>query len=88
MDFIFKNYILIIIIVAFLIFAVIGYLVDNAKNGKNKEEGLFTRPNDEVDINLINQNAGEPAASAENVTSAPTIQKEQDDLANLNKKDV
>lgn len=37
-DFIVNNYILIIIIAAFLIFALIGYAVDVSKNGKKQKE--------------------------------------------------
>ena len=85
MDFIVKNYILIIVVVAFIIFALIGYLVDNAKNKSNKEEGLLTKPNDEMDVNLIREDGLTQDGITEDVTSAPVEEAPKDDLANINK---
>lgn len=42
MEFIAKNYFLIIIIAAFLLFALIGYLVDNDKKRKKGENNKST----------------------------------------------
>ena len=79
MDFIVKNYVIIIIVAAFLIFALIGYAVDSMKNRKNKEDAeLLTRPNDDVDINLIRQDniVEEPKEESftEEVTEAPIME--------------
>ncbi len=76
MDFIVKNYVIIVIIAAFLIFALIGYVVDSAKNKKNKEADLLTQPNDEVDINMIKEEQTPEQSFTENVTSAPITEDE------------
>ena len=81
MDFIVNNYLVIIIIAAFLIFALIGYAVDSTKNKKNKEEGLLTKPNDEVDVNMIMQ---EPSDFTEEVTSAPFEDYSEQNQININ----
>lgn len=74
MDFIVKNYVIIIIIVAFIIFALIGYVVDSMKNKDNKEKELLTRPNDDVDVNLIKEDTTEENNSvSEDVTSVPFV---------------
>ena len=65
-DFIVKNYIIIVVIAAFLIFALIGFAVDSAKNKNNKETDLLTKPNDEVDVNMIKE---EPADEISSVTT-------------------
>lgn len=76
MDFIVKNYVIIVIIAAFLIFALIGYVVDSAKNKKNKEADLLTQPNDEIDINMIKEEQTPEQSFTENVTSAPITEDE------------
>ena len=81
MDFIVNNYLVIIIIAAFLIFALIGYAVDSTKNKKNKEEGLLTKPNDEVDVNMIMQ---EPSDFTEEVTSSPIEDYSEQNQININ----
>ncbi len=85
MNFIVKNYLVIIIIVAFGVFALIGYLVDNAKNKNNKEEGLLTKPNDEVDISLIREDGLNDEVDSTNVEQTIAPETEVDDLANINK---
>lgn len=85
MDFIVKNYILIIIIAAFLIFALIGYLVDSAKNKGKKEEGLLTKPNDEIDVNLIREDGLTEDVTSAPVEVTPVEEAPNDDLANINK---
>lgn len=81
-DFIVKNYVLIIVIAAFLIFALIGYAVDSTKNKKNKESDLLTKPNDdsEVDVNMIKE---EPSYT-EDVTSAPVMEEQPNNSTNMN----
>lgn len=54
-NFIVNNYFIIIIIGAFLIFALIGYAVDTTKNRKNKESELLTEPNDDDNLNKIKE---------------------------------
>lgn len=46
-DFILNNYTIIIIVAAFLLFALIGFLVDQSKNSKDKESKILTETNDE-----------------------------------------
>ncbi len=82
MDFIVKNYIIILIVAAFLIFALIGYVIDSTKNKKNKEEELLTKPNDEVDINMIREDVEEPSVSEE-VTSAPIEETDSENKVNM-----
>ena len=53
-DFIVNNYLLIVIIGAFLIFALIGFAVDTTKNRKNKESEILTEPNEDVNIEIAN----------------------------------
>ncbi len=79
-EFITKNYTLIVIVAAFLIFALIGYAVDSTKNKKNKESDLLTKPNDEVDVNMIKT---EPNIT-EDVTSAPVMDEAPSDGTNMN----
>ena len=47
-DFIVNNYVLIIAIAAFLIFALIGFAIDTTKNKKNKEDEILTEHEDVV----------------------------------------
>lgn len=47
-DFIVNNYVLIIAIAAFLIFALIGFAIDTTKNKKNKEDEILTEYEDVV----------------------------------------
>lgn len=54
-NFIVNNYLIIIIIGAFLIFALIGYAVDTTKNKKNKESELLTEPNDDANLDKIKE---------------------------------
>lgn len=84
MDFIVNNYVIILIIAAFLIFALIGYAVDSTKNKKNKEEGLLTKPNDEVDINMIREEPVNEPSFTEDVTSAPIANDEAENQVNMN----
>lgn len=46
-DFIVNNYTIIIIVAAFLLFALIGFLVDQSKNSKSKESKILTEADDE-----------------------------------------
>ena len=46
-DFIVNNYTIIIIIAAFLLFALIGFLVDQSKNSKSKEAKILTETEEE-----------------------------------------
>lgn len=57
MEFIKDNIFLVVTILAFVIFAIIGYVVDSTKNRKNskKEKEVLTeefKPNEELDIDL------------------------------------
>ena len=84
MDFIVKNYIIIIIVAAFLIFALIGFAVDNMKNRRNKEDKeLLTRPNDDVDINLIREEPIVEEPKEDNITESviepPLIEEENNE---------
>lgn len=70
-DFVVDNYLLIIIITVFLIFALIGYIIDSSKNKKNKEEGILTEKEDvvieEIEKNpIFNENINEVNELAEN----------------------
>ena len=47
-DFIVNNYVLIIAIAAFLIFALIGFAIDTTKNKKNKADEILTEHEDVV----------------------------------------
>ncbi len=59
-DFIVNNYVIIIIIASFLVFALIGFAVDTAKNkNSKKEEELLNKPNDDVDTSVIDQEVAE-----------------------------
>lgn len=53
MDFIVDNYYIIIVVAAFLIFALIGYIVDTLKN-KNKVETTETE-NDNIETDIIEE---------------------------------
>ncbi len=65
-DFIVNNYVIIIIIASFLIFALIGFAVDTAKNKNNKKEGeLLNKPNDDADTSALDQ-----AISEDDIPSA------------------
>ncbi len=46
-DFIVNNYTIIIIVAAFLLFALIGFLVDQSKNSKSKESKILTETEEE-----------------------------------------
>ena len=46
-DFIVNNYTIIIIVAAFLLFALIGFLVDQSKNSKSKETKILTETEEE-----------------------------------------
>lgn len=46
-DFIVNNYTIIIIVAAFLLFALIGFLVDQSKNSKSKEAKILTETEEE-----------------------------------------
>lgn len=67
MDFIVNNYLLIIIIAGFLIFALIGFIVDSSKNKKAKEAEILTETISPEELNQIPQ--------------AESIKKEQDNNA-------
>lgn len=80
-DFIVNNYIIIIVIAAFLIFALIGYAVDSTKNKKDKESDLLTKPNDEVDVNMIVEDPSFP----EDVVASPASEdNSNEDVINMN----
>ena len=51
-DFIVNNYLIIMIITAFLVFALIGFAVDTTKNRKNKESDILTTPNEQSADNI------------------------------------
>ena len=53
LDFVVNNYIIILVVGVFLIFALIGFAVDTTKNRKNKESELLNQPNDDVNINNL-----------------------------------
>ena len=53
MDFIVNNYLLIIIIAGFLIFALIGFIVDSSKNKKAKEAEILTETISPEELNQI-----------------------------------
>lgn len=57
MDFIVDNYYIIIVVAAFLIFALIGYIVDTLKN-KNKVETTETE-NDNIETDIIEEKIGD-----------------------------
>ena len=46
-DFIVNNYTIIIIVAAFLLFALIGFLVDQSKNSKSKAAKILTETEEE-----------------------------------------
>ena len=82
MDFIVNHYTIILVIAAFLIFALIGFAVDSTKNKKKKEEDLLTKPNDEVDVNLIKE---EPIEQyTEDIIETPITENMPDDQVNIN----
>ena len=82
MDFIVNHYTIILVIAAFLIFALIGFAVDSTKNKKKKEEDLLTKPNDEVDVNLIKE---EPIEQyTEDIIETPITENMPDDQININ----
>ena len=70
-DFIVNNYLVIMIVALFLIFALIGFAVDTAKNKKNNEKELLTEPNsEEVPDNIAledNENNAEDVSEQEPV---------------------
>jgi hypothetical protein len=59
-DFIVNNYVLIIAIAAFLIFALIGFAIDTTKNKKNKEDEILTEHEDVV-IEEVENNLESPS---------------------------
>lgn len=71
MEFIAKNYFLIIIIAAFLLFALIGYMVDTDK--KRKKEG-----NKELNERQENVNIAETPETEENESFIPEIEETED----------
>lgn len=77
-DFIVNNYILIISITAFLIFALIGFAVDSSKNRKNKEDEILTEHEEVVienEENLENNNIVET-----NLENTIDIQEENNNI--------
>ena len=58
-DFIVNNYLIIMIIAAFLIFALIGFAVDTTKNKNNKESEILTEPNEEEATEVINESVNQ-----------------------------
>ena len=80
-DFIVKNYILIIVVASFLIFALIGYAVDSTKNRNNKEADLLNKPNDDMDINMIKEE--DPAVNEESIIDVNSASTEEDESVNL-----
>jgi amino acid permease len=59
LDFIVNNYVIIMIIGAFLIFALIGFAVDSTKNKKNKGDELLTKPNDDANLEMLQESVNE-----------------------------
>ena len=53
-DFIVNNYVIIMIVSVFLVFALIGYAVDTTKNKSKKEKEILTEAND-VDASVLNE---------------------------------
>lgn len=82
-DFIVNNYILIMIIAAFLIFALIGFAVDLTKNKKDKEADLLTEPNDEVMSDKISESVNEMNSETE-VQDAAEADIPDADSVNMN----
>lgn len=80
-DFIVNNYILIISIAAFLIFALIGFAVDSSKNRKNKEDEILTEHEEVVienEENLENNNIVET-----NLENTIDIQEENNNIQEI-----
>lgn len=72
LDFILKNYVIVVIVGAFLIFALIGFAVDTAKNKSKKEAEILNQPN---------ENAGEEVA-VEQVAEEPKAEEKKEEPAN------
>ncbi len=56
LDFIVNNYLIIVIVATFLIFALIGFAIDSTKNRKAREAELLNTPNDDGNIAKLQQN--------------------------------
>ncbi len=83
-DFIVNNYILIISIAAFLIFALIGFAVDSTKNRKNKEDEILTEHEEVVienEENLESNNMMEPINPEDNAAISEEENNIQEDVA-------
>ena len=72
-DFIANNYLIILLITVFLIFALIGYLIDSSKNKKNKEEGILTEKDDITIEEIISTN--------ENIVNNDTSLEKEDEIS-------
>lgn len=74
MEFITDNYIIIIIVAGFLIFALIGFIVDTTKNKKLKETVIEeTKQNEREDIAIVNiDTLGPSEAKIEEVVKEST----------------
>ena len=78
MEFIAKNYFLIIIIAAFLLFALIGYMVDTEKKRKKSENNESSSRQEDVKEEIVQE-------SPENRNFIPEIEETKDDIASLKK---
>ena len=72
MEFIAKNYIIIIIIGLFIVFSLIGFLVEQIKNNKNEIKEEYHPENkeyniDEIDINKVYKNKESNKQSNEDI---------------------
>jgi len=69
-DFIVNNYLIIMIIAAFLIFALIGFAIDTTKNKKNKESEILTEVNEESADGIIQESVNEDVITPNQETTA------------------
>ena len=83
LDFVVNNYIIILVVGVFLIFALIGFAVDTTKNRKNKESELLNQPNDDVNINNLEASGSEESIEEEESTPAPVEEVSEEDLNSI-----
>ena len=76
LDFVVKNYLIIVIVGAFLIFALIGFAVDSVKNKNNKESELLTESNEDADTTVLEESVNQVS------------NEEQTDVASLDSPNV
>ena len=85
-DFIVNNYLIIVIVGAFLIFALIGFAVDTTKNKSKKESEILNQPNDNVDTTIIEESITEesPVEVTETANSEGSIEIPEAESVNMN----